>query len=190
MTDYTSAEFWAGAPEGATHYSRGEPGKECSAFWREQGGRLVEFWGIYKEGEITHATNPAGYAKTPAECIPRPTTQLAAWNGEGLPPVGVKCEVFWPQDTHPAWYDIEVMYVGKRNAIVLIDGEEENYLIGDFYNKRAMFRPARTPEQVASCEREAYIKRMRECVNDFERDRDDDFGRLYDHGLRFKDDAK
>lgn len=84
----------------------------------------------------------------------RPTTP--SWSGEGLPPVGVVCEAKWGRS---GWSRC-VVFAHKPNAnsgvdvLVDVDGD------WTFFDKPSMFRPIRTPEQIAADEREAAIMEM------------------------------
>jgi hypothetical protein len=185
MTDYTSAEFWAGAPEGATHW---EPGSfKFSAGWMRLKDGWWSYWSDSQKRWLSGAPSCNVSVSRADTFISRPTTQSDAWNGDGLPPVGTVCDVEY--DTgRELWHEAEIIYHKSddpRFCAARLRITHPDKLVW-----ASQFRPIHTPEQIAAAEREAYIKRMRECVNDFERDRDNDFGRLYDAGLRFKDDYK
>ena len=109
----------------------------------------------------------------------RPTTP--SWSGEGLPPVGVVCEVDWCEE----WHKCEVIaHFQQRCGMVaaftveISDGVKSLYAFG-----ADSFRPIRTPEQIAADEREAAILDMERIC------RIGDFGSgglaaLYDAGYR------
>lgn len=131
---------WSLAPDDATHYDElaevfcNERGYWCAdCYWRADPGQ--EDWGT-------------------SRYIPRPTS---TWNGEGLPPAGTVCEVYFPYDTNPEWYRVEVMYSSKYMTVLFGDGEENAYTLERVEALRMKFRPLRTPEQIAAEEREKAI---------------------------------
>lgn len=80
----------------------------------------------------------------------------ASWSGEGLPPVGVVCEVFNRELSNPEWEKCTILFAGKHRF--LYDSESCAERCG--YIENLEFRPVRTPEQFAADEREAAIKEM------------------------------
>lgn len=72
------------------------------------------------------------------------------WAGEGLPPVGTRCEYFDGGE----WMSCEVVAHRNNAAVVLSDCYE-----ADFVPRREL-RPIRTPEQIAAEERYAEIQRI------------------------------
>lgn len=85
----------------------------------------------------------------------RPTTP--SWSGEGLPPVGVVCEV---RNAPGGWGKATIKYQGKGIIVWLWDRPDGNTDQIEFAScpDRLEFRPIRTPEQIAADEREAAIK--------------------------------
>ena len=72
------------------------------------------------------------------------------WNGDGLPPVGVVCEAFYmgqPQGV------VSVRYSGQCMILWSSDRKSEQCGLSDHY----LFKPIRTPEQIAADERETAI---------------------------------
>lgn len=92
------------------------------------------------------------------ESRPRPSP---AWDGEGLPPVGVVCEYF---DNQGKWHRAVMSHIGSHLFIVKYQhpekGEQEAcmYISGFDGHISSRLRPIRTPEQVAAEEREAAVK--------------------------------
>ena len=93
----------------------------------------------------------------PSDCwylVERP----AVWSGEGLPPVGIECEVEWCEE----WHQCEVIAHFEQRCgtvaaftVVRSDGAKSlDALTAD------CFRPVRTPEQIAAEEREEAINEM------------------------------
>lgn len=88
------------------------------------------------------------------ECNPSP------WTGEGLPPVGAVCEyqrndVSYRQE----WVKVTTKYFGKEMVVL------EHSASGEEYVEQAascVFRPTRTPEQIAAEELKAAIDEMSE----------------------------
>lgn len=72
------------------------------------------------------------------------------WNGEGLPPVGVVCEMRRTDYVDMYWKEIEFLCAGSKKAFFRDqEGHEWARLLSDIE-----FRPIRTPEQIAAEERE------------------------------------
>jgi hypothetical protein len=87
----------------------------------------------------------------------RPTTQPAAWNGEGLPPVVTVCEAKSFERGHERdWFRATVLYSSPCTIIL------DDYRGGEFVTHpiAMRFRPIRTPEQIAAESRAATIKRL------------------------------
>ena len=130
---------WRKAPEGATHYNH-----TCSGWYKVTRIGAVFFWNGH-----TSEWRPARFwDDRKHDCIQRPTTP--SWSGEGLPPVGVVCEAKWGRT---GWSRC-VVFAHKPNAnggtdvLVDVDGD------WTFFDKPSMFRPIRTPEQIAADEQE------------------------------------
>ena len=95
----------------------------------------------------------------------RPTTQPAAWNGGGLPPVGTVCEVMVGGLPSVAqdWEECTVLLInagagGKMQVCTRdVSGDLAIYHLG---HDAVYFRPIRTPEQIAADEREAAVMAM------------------------------
>lgn len=146
---------WDSAPEGATHYSPPKTDgifSSCAAFWREDNGRLVEFWGENTPGEITHVKNANGFAMRADQCIARPQP----WNGEGLPPVGAACEA-WIDDGRVCWHKVSIIGVHYDHADLLAVAILDN---SDKLVWANQFRPIRTKAQIEADEREAALDDM------------------------------
>lgn len=132
---------WSKAPEGATHYNH-----TCFDWYKVTQIGAVFFW----DGR---AWAPARFwDDRKHDCIQRPTTP--SWSGEGLPPVGVVCEAKWGRT---GWARC-VVFAHKPNAnggtdvLVDVDGD------WTFFDKPSMFRPIRTPEQIAADAREQALQ--------------------------------
>lgn len=151
MTDYSSAEFWKGAPEGATHYM---PETESShSVWVMVSGNTPLAWLASGDSrwEIDRSLEE--------DCeylIPRPAPQ---WSGEGLPPVGVVCEAGIPHISGPNNETRGIIWIeGTVIAYHVINGKTYAWFAeGDgFYPPGVFeFRPIKTQAQIAAEEREA-----------------------------------
>jgi len=169
---------WSKAPEGATHFDCRE--YVSPAFMRKNhNGRDWEYFGMsywIMYGQLS--------ADQAAKLIVRPKE----WTGEGLPPVGIECEVMGGGLPSTA-FDWE------RCTILLInegaDGKQQ-VCTRDFRGDLAIyypeidavyFRPIRTPEQVAAEVREGAIHEMVDHLKRWNTVQDL-CGDLYDAGYR------
>ena len=139
---------WSKAPEGATHC-----GNLSGMFYRFSGDYAGKFWSYdlrewLKSGAIK-------------DCEPMIKRPSAAWSGEGLPPVGVRCEAAIPHTSGP---DNERSFIWIEGSVIAyyeIKGKTYAWFAEDdgFYPPNVLeFRPIRTPEQIAADEREAAIR--------------------------------
>ncbi|HBO0765937.1 TPA: hypothetical protein L4D96_003822 [Pseudomonas aeruginosa] len=133
---------WSCAPAEATHYRIGDDLNP----WRKIVGTTVYafnrkkwvMWSSFNEGYM-----PAYYAPIPLE----------AWDGQGLPPVGTVCEyrhMIWPE-----YRPCEIRYISEESLVAYDDAQEQFYRTCDM-----LFRPIRTPEQIAAEEREKAVGDM------------------------------
>lgn len=133
---------WGKAPEGADKYNTYN-----KRFYKGAQPDLQ----VFTRGEWKQSI----FAKSDERFVCRPTTP--SWSGEGLPPVGVVCEARWGRTN---WSRC-VVFAHKPNAnggtdvLVDVDGD------WTFFDKPSMFRPLRTPEQIAADERESAVSEMR-----------------------------
>ncbi|HCI0210614.1 TPA: hypothetical protein NN553_004478 [Pseudomonas aeruginosa] len=131
---------WSCAPAEATHYFKGDDLNP----WRKIVGTTVYafnrkkwvMWSSFNEGYM-----PAYYAPIPLE----------TWDGQGLPPVGVRVSVF---------DDGDLVYGHGESGEVIAHVEDcavirMSYGLGCFTAKNL-----RTPEQIAAEEREKAIEEM------------------------------
>lgn len=132
---------WSKAPEGADKYNTYN-----KLFYKGAQPDLQVFThGQWKRSVLV---------KSDERFVCRPTAP--PWSGEGLPPVGAVCEAKWGRT---GWSRC-VVFAHKPNAnggtdvLVDVDGD------WTFFDKPSMFRPIRTPEQIAADEREAAIDEM------------------------------
>jgi len=136
---------WSRAPEGATHYYQHTEewylaGYGCAPLvWTGMWCKAFQF------------------AQREHKCIERPTTP--SWSGEGLPPVGVVCEMHHESWQPNNWPKVTVRYASAEYFITTDDAGEQHW-----HAHSVKFRPIRTPEQVAADEREAAIKEIEELI--------------------------
>lgn len=69
-----------------------------------------------------------------------PTEETSIWNGEGLPPVGVNCEIIFEDDTPPKWYSFVATFIGSNHIVALVGMEELTYKKGDLLRPGVKFR--------------------------------------------------
>jgi hypothetical protein len=77
----------------------------------------------------------------------------AAWNGQGLPPVGIACEV--ENNVSGGWDTVDEVLahtVINDDQVAVFRRQDSVY-----YSPAKAFRPARTPEQIRADERNAQI---------------------------------
>ncbi|MFG3926433.1 hypothetical protein ACGEMM_17720 [Pseudomonas aeruginosa] len=75
------------------------------------------------------------------------------WDGQGLPPVGTVCEyrhMIWPE-----YRPCEIRYISEESLVAYDDAQEQVYRTCDM-----LFRPVRSPEQIAAEERAKAIEEM------------------------------
>lgn len=157
---------WSKAPEGATHYFS-----------------AADEW--YMVGDMDHAMAWAGrwivatmYSYRKDRMIPRPTTP--SWSGEGLPPVGVACEVCHDGQ----WYETTIIGIDQDDGSHVFKTHGDYDTPYDGFVSASSFRPIRTPEQIAADEREAAIKEIGDMIASVGPTFRDQAARLYDAGYR------
>lgn len=69
------------------------------------------------------------------------------WDGDGLPPVGVECEVMFTLDTHPAWSKCKIIFTSGSVGVIDIHGASYAFTAVGSNGHSAKFRPIETPEQ-------------------------------------------
>lgn len=143
---------WSKAPEGATHFYK------CgNMFLKVEGDGMVSYLitdGVWEHNRC-HVDSYGGYL------IPRPPD----WSGDGLPPVGAVCEFMWSSEAKPIEYK-RIVVVGQDEGLCVFrwaegprKGEYQAVKPGMHYDD-PLFRPLRTPEQIAAEERENAVKEM------------------------------
>lgn len=122
---------------GRTEYSQKALSAEGYAsypFWRNDGagGDII----AYRLHQPQQAEQPEESEEDLNECIGQAVA--AAWNGEGLPPVGCECERSWAGDK---FLPCKIVFTSNQLVVVKIKGSgiEDAYYIGD-----VTFRPLRS----------------------------------------------
>lgn len=103
----------------------------------------------------------------------------AEWDGEGLPPVGAKCEARAVTNISEfKWIEVNVEFISEK-GVFLTSNELTGGCIG-LPGKHVEFRPIRTPEQIAAQEREQAITDLMQttCI------RRGEAARIYEAGYR------
>lgn len=149
---------WSKAPADATHW---EPEGGSRAGWMKLENNIWYFWPVGKWDKYEWNETTVSDKRASTMCA-RPTTP--SWSGGGLPPVGVVCEY------HSGYVEQPFEYA-QCEIIAHFEGEQSKKLAAFKYTAHdgvvqlgrgapGLFRPIRTPEQIAADEREAAIKEM------------------------------
>lgn len=147
-------DIWSKAPEGATHWDA-SPGRTGS--FMKVGEDGVYFW-----PPTSDTPRWCHWSGEPDEhFIPRPM----AWNGEGLPPVGVECE-FKSVGHHDEPEFKWCIFRGKTQfggyIIEHYQRPEAPITTADAFDPAlTYFRPIRTAEQIAAEDRRAAVLEMK-----------------------------
>lgn len=178
---------WSKAPDGATHW---EPtGPDFCEGWMKKEGNDWFFWGEESEkwkfwGDVS-AEREETFEARPQE----------AWEGQGLPPVGIEAEVIW-DSTDVAYYRVKILAHDEDRVVFRwCEGESKGqYGSYDVLNFGILptFRPLRTPEQIAVEERSKECDRIFAILSSVEREgnRSDMAEALYDAGYRRQEEGK
>lgn len=143
---------WSKAPQSSTHFSVDDYGE-------------VEWWAV-TEGKVFFfddrelVLSKHSHLQLKLEEIP-----FKFWTGEGLPPVGIDAEVLF--DSQPKKYvGCKILAHDEGRAVYrFTTGSRKGEYGSDLIhftsgNKIPMFRPIRTPEQIAAEVREKDCKEM------------------------------
>ena len=136
---------WSTAPEGFPIWledirpSRRSGDSEDRSSWAKDG-----------EGEYTLSGATSGWwAKSREDHDFIAHQKPAQWTGEGLPPVGMVCEVLNRTFENAEWEMCTVLFLGKHR--ILYDSESCYERVGNIEDLK--FRLVRTPEQIAADKR-------------------------------------
>ncbi|HDR2991374.1 TPA: hypothetical protein QCK87_001148 [Pseudomonas aeruginosa] len=139
---------WTKAPEGATHW---EPSSyEFAEGWMRKVG---DKWSYWLEGsKVWGLSGPACCVSAEREATFEARPQ-EAWEGQGLPPVGLLVE--WKAGADHEWRRVTVLAYANGDAWLQPE-EGDSFIVGNPAN----FRRIRTLEQIAAEEREKAIEEM------------------------------
>lgn len=141
---------WSKAPEGATHYAFVKNGWKNS--WYKVDGDFISC--MLDDGQDDVWSRREIDKQDRTQVLPRLISRpvAPAWNGEGLPPVGTKCEA----KTTRGWSSGTIIAHGLPPKENLAVWQEDGELI--FWGVKEYFRPIRTPEQIAAEQKKVAIK--------------------------------
>lgn len=147
---------WSKAPEDATHYNPGNKMFYCFS-------RGNYYFYALNNVDLVFGGSPEDYRDS--ILIGRPKKQ-EAWNGEGLPPIGIDCEVHDCQHEYTKQFNgrtvrIVAHHLNLRgNSVAVFEADDCVYhgLVSE------KFRPIKTAEQLAEEEKIATIAEMRAVV--------------------------
>lgn len=134
---------WSKAPEGATHYAPG------SDIWTESFMKLEDDIWYAQSGYDDKEWIVDDTGDDPSRYIPR----SSPWSGEGLPPVGTVCECQRPGDI---WQKVIILAHHNGHAWVTGDDGKHCFTVTAY----GVFRPIKTPEQIAAEERDKAVHQM------------------------------
>lgn len=149
---------WSKAPEWATKH--GLSGAFKSQVWFDD-KKYTYVDGQQDGKEFFYADACTYAAKDFSQVSERPAAP--SWSGEGLPPVGVVCEVKLQEE----WSLCEIIaHFQQPQAMVAA------FTVAQFHGGKKLdskiaecFRPIRTPEQIAADEREVAIQDISQIIN-------------------------
>lgn len=166
MTDYSSEDFWKGAPEGAERYFPGS-----GEWYKRDNGALMVWCG----NRLRWYQSVCSHRESMAVSRPAPP-----WSGDGLPPVGTFVRIT----------DDGSLYYGSNESGEVIAHVEDcavvrmSYGLGCFTAR--YLEAIKTPAQIAAEEREAAIEAMwRIYWQPSATSAKQALGLLWDAGLRF-----
>lgn len=158
---------WSKAPKWATRH--GVVGLCNSPVWLSQD--QYTYVDGQQGGRIFYFGSGEGFSLDEIrEVAERPSP----WNGTGLPPVGTVCEYDAAVDAGPpAWHTVEIVYSSEWLLVVRCVSVPDGYdadVIGVEVSvpadeeSESLFRPLRTPEQIAAEERERAADELCETI--------------------------
>ena len=162
---------WSKAPEGATHYN-----ECCTCPWLKDSPASY-----FRDGWVEYCSS-GDYKDHFINAVKRPQEmkneemENKEWSGMSLPPVGTRCEYFWAEGDEWRKCEVVAYHLSRVVAVDTSDGSAVCQRVG-------LFRPIKTPEQIAEEERLQAIDEMLglvDCHSTF----GDVMGALYDAGYR------
>ncbi|EXF45224.1 hypothetical protein BAY1663_02303 [Pseudomonas sp. BAY1663] len=147
---------WSKAPEWATGYGLMSSSFGIEEVWfNDEQYRPLQSRGGYGPYPFGGGVGPHMHNATKGQ-ISFQQHRPAPWMGEGLPPVGVACEV--ENDIEGGWDAVDevLAHTEIKGAHVAVFKRDDRV----FYSPDGTFRPIRTPEQIAAEEREKAVSQM------------------------------
>lgn len=143
---------WSKVPEDATH-AGATTRLQIPVFYKDIREDKYSYW--YADGDGWREDAIGRPACTPL--IERPKKQ-EAWNGVGLPPVGIECEVLW-SITHHTYVTCLIIAHDEGSAVFRFTsgpqkGVYHSEIAKDAWMPFQSFRPIKTAEQLAEEERD------------------------------------
>ena len=105
---------------------------------------------------------------------------IKEWDGIGIPPVGTVCEYLWAEGEEWRKCEVVAYYFANVVAVDVFDSTAVCMLA-------SLFRPSKTPEQIAAEERDEAIEEMVELLIMHGKTMRGDMRVLYDAGYRKTD---
>lgn len=152
---------WSKAPDG-TEAASPETAGTYAAWYRRDVAGLVEQ--ICPGAHVNNWTWMGGRKDFPIGHVLRPDPPILVqhWTGEGQPPDGTLCE--WKEKTGFQWVQATVLFITEQSVVLQrSDGFEWQML-----TKAVVFRPIRTPEQIAAEAKLEAAKELYCTINCFE----------------------
>lgn len=107
----------------------------------------INFWGDNKLLNVKTGSLITAHRETIVGEVIAERRQITkpVWDGEGLPPVGTKCEV--QTSSNSPWFECEIVYSGESGAAFISTKSNSIGCVDDSCTD--FFRPIRSPEDVA-----------------------------------------
>lgn len=137
---------WDTYPD-ATHFVISAEAGISTGFYRQDGIKMRD---CENEGEYTFRLDDLHPLRKIA-LLARP---LAEWSGEGFPPVGTVCE--WKEKTGFQWVKATVLFITDSSVVM----QREDGFEWQMMTARTVFRPFRTPGQIAAEARDKAVNEM------------------------------
>ena len=162
---------WGKAPEGATHYN-----EDCSCPWLKE--TPASYFAEDKKVWVKYISNELAM-----DDLRNAVKHPQEWGGDGLPPVGTVCEYYCSE--YGKWRKCEVVahYFASVVAVDVLDITASRLPNG-------LFRPIKTPEQIAAEEKLQAIDEMMAVGNWHSRAFKEVVDALYDAGYRKTEEQK
>lgn len=148
---------WSKAPQRATHCT--PKYADCyTVFWRVENGEALEAWTVNDDYGVMQCYSYRPGEGCPSFVMSQAIARPAPWTGEGLPPVGMVCEL----RAHKLceWGRAVIRFASRNVVVWEWEDEPENGGLCTRYINEVEIRPTSTPEQIAAEERAKVIADM------------------------------